>query len=156
MSYDKSDGSSHYNRNERGGWYCTNPKKHDDANQHHDHNQDHDHRPNRNEGTSSRYERQPGRNERTSSSAQQSQRTNTAQQSQRTGSSQPFDGKWRPMSTTSPRQSHQTQPEGQQRPLTTDGNTPTPQSNKRSSGCGCAITAIAVYFVFRLLAAIFS
>lgn len=47
MSYDKSDGTGQYNRDERGGWYCTNPKKHDEGHQHHAAEAEHDHRAER-------------------------------------------------------------------------------------------------------------
>lgn len=49
MSYDQSYGSNRYNKEERGGWYCTNPKKHDENQQHHATDKPHVHRAERNE-----------------------------------------------------------------------------------------------------------
>lgn len=49
MSYNKSDESSQYNKDERGGWYCTNPKKHEDSQQHHAADEPHVHRAERND-----------------------------------------------------------------------------------------------------------
>ncbi len=49
MPYDKSEGSRRYNKEERGGWYCTNPKKHDEALLHHAVEEPHVHRAERND-----------------------------------------------------------------------------------------------------------
>ena len=49
MSYNKSDNSSNYNKEERGGWYCTNPKKHDEQEMHHGADEPHTHRAERND-----------------------------------------------------------------------------------------------------------
>ena len=49
MSYNKSDESSRYNKEERGGWYCTNPKRHEDNQQHHAANEPHVHHAERND-----------------------------------------------------------------------------------------------------------
>lgn len=47
--YDKSDGSRAYNKNERGGWYCTNPRKHHDTQLHHGSDEPHNHTAKRND-----------------------------------------------------------------------------------------------------------
>lgn len=49
MEYNKSEDSKRYNKEERGGWYCTNPKKHDEGNMHHGANEPHEHRAERND-----------------------------------------------------------------------------------------------------------
>ena len=49
MAYNKSDNSNKYNKEERGGWYCTNPKKHDELEQHHSADEPHVHRAERND-----------------------------------------------------------------------------------------------------------
>ena len=43
MAYNQSDESNHYNKQERGGWYCTNPKRHDESHQHHAEDDPHEH-----------------------------------------------------------------------------------------------------------------
>lgn len=54
MAYDKSSDTGGYNKDERGGWYCTNPKKHEEGNHHHQNNEPHNHRPERNESQPTR------------------------------------------------------------------------------------------------------
>lgn len=49
MSYNKTDGSSQYNKEERGGWYCTNPKRHEENQQHHAADEPHVHHAERND-----------------------------------------------------------------------------------------------------------
>lgn len=49
MPYNKSDGSRQYNKEERGGWYCTNPKKHEENHEHHSADEPHNHRAERND-----------------------------------------------------------------------------------------------------------
>lgn len=49
MAYLKNDGSDRYNKQERGGWYCTNPKKHEDMETHHAAHEPHEHRAERND-----------------------------------------------------------------------------------------------------------
>lgn len=49
MAYIKSDGSDRYNKQERGGWYCTNPKKHEEQETHHAAHEPHEHRAERND-----------------------------------------------------------------------------------------------------------
>lgn len=56
MSYNKSDGSKRYNKEERGGWYCTNPKRHEENQQHHAADEPHVHHAERNDNEP---ERQP-------------------------------------------------------------------------------------------------
>lgn len=45
-----------YNKDERGGWYCTNPKKHEESELHHAANEPHEHSAERNDRAP---ERQP-------------------------------------------------------------------------------------------------
>lgn len=120
MGYNKNDESGKYNKSERGGWYCTNPKKHDDGNQHHGANEQHEHRAERNDREPERHDSGPSRYER-----------DTRQKKQPAD-----DGKWRPFaSTTPPRRQQSNEP-----PVT---ETPAPETpakkNNGSKGCGCLI-----------------
>lgn len=64
MAYNQDDGTGRYNKSERGGWYCTNPKKHDDNNAHHAAGHSHDHHAERNDQSPNRRENEPSRYER--------------------------------------------------------------------------------------------
>lgn len=54
MSYNKSDGTRQYNKEERGGWYCTNPKKHEESHEHHGADEPHEHRAERHDSQPNR------------------------------------------------------------------------------------------------------
>lgn len=150
--YNKSEDSARYNRQERGGWYCTNPKKHDESHQHHPDGQDHAHpaerndsQPNRNEGGRSRYVRHNSRKDQATGQA----------------APQPTAGSWQPMDTTPPHQrpkpfSHQTQ----ERPFNPDApiysqpdadqsQPSTPQ--QPTDGSGCATMIVNIFKVLFIL-----
>lgn len=59
MGYNKNDDSGQYNKSERGGWYCTNPKKHDEASAHHASGKPHEHKAERNDSQPKRGKWEP-------------------------------------------------------------------------------------------------
>lgn len=142
MSYDKSDGSRRYNREERGGWYCTNPQKHDEGSKHHAQNEKHDHHAerndnetHRNEGGSAHYERQPSRNERMNSQPKKN------------------DSTWRPMSTTPPKQNKSSSIPSNPEPAKSNSNENLSDKFK-NQGCGCIIKIIVYYIILQIVLAI--
>ena len=133
MGYNKSDESSKYNKEERGGWYCTNPKKHDEGHQHHATDAPHSHPAERNEQQPDRHENEPSRYER------ESRRPNRKTQQK------PDDGQWNPMSTTPPRKRPnpiEPIPETHETPDTPE--TPAEPQKKKNIGCYVALVIFII------------
>lgn len=129
MPYDKSEGTRRYNKEERGGWYCTNPKKHDEGLQHHGAEAPHEHRAERNDVDPVRQpEARHGRPIR-----------------------KPEMPKVEPIRKPEPKP--QPKPEPKPEPTTVklpeDGSKKTPQLQK--SGCGCVAFFMALPFIFGLI-----